>query len=624
MCGIGGIFSNKPINLKKSILALSESLKRRGPDDEGFYFSKNNTIYSGKNSSNDSVKFHNLKNIQLCNIESELALVHRRLSIIDLSPKGFQPMVNEDIAIVYNGEIFNYIELREELSSSYNFSTNSDTEVIIAAYRKWGIKMLDKFDGMFAIALYDKKVNHLFLIRDHYGIKPLFYNINKDTLIFASDIKSLISTGLVNREINLEQLWINFSMSVSAGEDTLLKNIKFLQPGTFLKVDLNSLKHKIHRYYKLPTYEETYVDENEVIEILHSKLSQSVRLRMRSDVEVASFMSGGIDSSLITYFAKNIDSKIKAYTLGLDNPAYDETYEAKQNAKLFGINHIVKRVDSDRLISSVEDVISCFEEPYISLSPGFIIAEEMSKDGIKVTLSGLGGDELFFGYNIHEKHCLLKKLEIIPRSIVPPVNKRLKKLKGLIGISDLEYYRQMRTVFDDQILSDIFNFKFNSEYIFYKSYENISRNNGLKTVEDLDLIWYLGKHQLYRDDQFMMHFSMEGRFPFLSKDLIELSYKIPHSLKLKDKNLKYLLKKIAQPILSRDSFKMSKKGFVLPISDQINKKFCDYSITQLEELKTLDIVNTKTLNRIISSKNIDKLAWQLVSLNLWYKLFIKS
>ncbi len=627
MCGIGGIVLKEPSYINDSLKKISQSMFRRGKDDQGFYLFNGikQSIYYGNATSKESILYHNLKSIDSCLLQSNIGFTHRRLSIIDLSPKGFQPMSFEHLTIVFNGEIYNFKDIRDELKSfGYSFKTESDTEVLLLAYHKWGKKVFPKLNGMYAFAIHDRKNREIVLAKDRFGIKPLFYSYDGNRFVFGSDIKAVLSSGMVEREINHDQMRVNFAISACSGKDTLLSRIKNLSEGNYLSLDLDSFTISKTTYYTLPKYCENLKDQNFTIDKIEEILFDSTKLRLVSDVSNGVFLSGGIDSSLVTGIASIHTPGIKAFTLGFNGIDCDESFEAAANAKMFNVKHIIKKVSPIDLTKDIFDVVSAFEEPYPSLSPSFILARSLKEEGIKVSLSGLGGDELFFGYNYHSKYRFKRLLEYLPKWKIPTVGKFLKQVEKYSNIGDLEYYFYVKTIFNDEIINKIFRENRTTFSVFKKSYNSIEDGKGLKTIQDLDMKWYLARHQFYRDDQFLMYHGIEGRFPFLDHRMVELSYNISHDLKMKNRKLKYLLKTLARKYLSKESLSMKKKGFILPLEKLFNSELYEFSFDQLSDLKKRGVVNNIVIDTKIAEKKVDTLVWQLVTLEIWYKLFIDS
>ena len=395
MCGLAGFIDVKgSLNKKESLHILknmSESIFHRGPDSSGVYFDK----------------------------EYNLGLTHRRLSILDLSSNGDQPMhsFSSRYVIIFNGEIYNHLVLRNELKRSnnaFNWKSNSDTETLLFAIEIWGLdKTLDKIDGMFSFALWDKKENFLYLTRDRVGEKPLYYGWNKNFFLFASELKALESFDGFSREINHNAIYSILSYNHIRAPESIYKNINKLLPGTYLKINCKKNQIVTHKSITHKTYWSIYDiaknniksqlkdTEEDLIEKLEKLIERSVKKQMISDVPIGAFLSGGIDSSLVTAMMKKHSKiPINTYTIGFDNKQFNEAIYAKEIALFLGTNHSELYLDEKDALNVVPKLPFIYDEPFADSSqiPTYLVSEMTSKN-VKVALSGDGGDELFGGYN---------------------------------------------------------------------------------------------------------------------------------------------------------------------------------------------------------------------------------
>ena len=419
MCGIAGIISKtNSVSLKDTVFAMSQAIKHRGPDGEGFAFfseSKSIPVYSNEtpqiNKESHSFLFNPTTSIQNVDANFNIAFAHRRLSIIDLSESGHQPMCDTtgDYWITFNGEIFNYIELKEELKSNgHVFVTQSDTEVILESYKKWGFDCLQKFNGMFAFALYDKKNNQLFCARDRVGVKPFYYSNTDNTFAFASEYKAFIKSKLVKFEINTTQ---QFDFIVNANlenyEQSLFACISELKPAHYLVYNLGSHACKLTNYYSLSKHHAIGVtkSEAEIIQTIEEKLVKAIQLQLRSDVEVGSCLSGGLDSSIIAGIVKHLqpNKQMKLFTAVFPEERFDETSYAKLAAEHVKGNWKTVSPTSDEFFNDIETLNYSQDLPVWSTSTysQHRVMKLAAENNIKVVLDGQGADELFGGYSHH-------------------------------------------------------------------------------------------------------------------------------------------------------------------------------------------------------------------------------
>ena len=425
MCGINGIIS-KNKNKENQIKKMNDRIIHRGPESEGTY------------------------------IDENIALGHRRLAIIDLKT-GNQPIYNEDesMVIIFNGEIYNYKEIKEELKN-HTFKTNSDTEMLIHGYEEWGVELLQKLRGMFAIAIYDKKKKELFLARDHFGIKPLYYyNNNNNTMLFSSEIKAFLDHPDFKKELNEEMLGAYLTFSFIPGPKTIFKNVYKLKPGHYMLINVETREYKIEQYFDMK-----FSNTDESFESISNQISEamkeSVKYHLISDVEVGSFLSSGIDSSYLVSLAK----PDKTYTVGFTNKKYSEIDNAKELCQMLGINNTSAIITKEEYMNVLDDVYYHLDEPTSdACSIAVYFLSQMASKDLKVVLSGEGADELFGGYNSYDDNPYTK-LPLGIRRFIRAICKLLPKNKYtryLIrrGMSLEESYASVNRNFYDDELKDI-------------------------------------------------------------------------------------------------------------------------------------------------------------------------
>lgn len=631
MCGIAGIINFKQsLEVSKHLMLMTNSMKKRGPDDEGYLlFNSNPNSFSG-----DDSRLKNNPNIRgTYNQKYKLGFGFRQLKIIDLSDNSHQPMTDseENYWIIFNGEIYNFKEIRNELTGlGHHFFSESDTEVALKSYMQWGSDCLQKFNGMFAIAIFDKNKNKVFIARDRIGIKPLYYYKSPEHFIFASTQKSIIDSTFYTPEINWEGLSQNFRFSIAQRPNTCFQNINAIEPGHFLIIDLNTNKIQKTQYWEIPTITQDFtLTEKKSIQLVEESLYNAVKFRLIADVEVGTFMSGGIDSTTISVLASKLNQNIKALTLGFnDYEQYNEVSQASDTANLNNLNHIIKYAHPNEIIKKIKDIIIAYEEPYHHLSANYILAKMASENKLKVVLSGLGGDELFGGYDVFNKLRLwdtLKKNKSII-NLLPNIHPKISKAIQLANYKTIDqYYSHYYTTFSDYEIEKLFKTpSFKTE----NTISNIYNPNNLNFTDDFEAISfynlksYIGNHQMRAVDQSTMNFSIEGRLPLLDHNLIETVFKIPSKYKIKNGVQKYILKEIARKHIAPSCISMKKKGLALPLEHWIKYELKEFTQDAIHDLKSRSIFNSNTIDTILKS-NDERKIWQLVSTELWIKEFIK-
>ena len=629
MCGIAGIINFKneekhSINLKE----MANALKHRGPDDEGFMlFSKKPTIFFG-----DDSKVKNSSHINTATrLPFKVGFGFRQLKIIDLSNKSHQPLTDETekYCIIFNGELYNYKEIRKELKLlNYNFKSDSDTEVVLKAYIEWGAKALEKFNGMFAFAILDSVKNNVFFARDRMGVKPFYFFRNNHYFVFGSTVKSIINSKIYNPEVNWEGLWQNYRFTTAQRPNTVFNNISALKPGHCITIDLNTNTVDETKYWEIPTQIQDFsLTEKQSINLIEESLYKAINYRLISDVEVGSFMSGGIDSSLISVIASKKIKNIKTLTLGFKEfEELNEVNQAKETAKKHHLNHVIHYANINESIKYLNKAIIAYEEPYCNISANLILAKMASKNNVKVVLSGLGGDELFGGYDVFKKIPLWKTLHKNRKIInsIPNFHQKIKKGKKIANCNSLgEYYTHYYTHFYDSEIDSLFkNHSFNTNFTLEHLYENDCKfTDTFEAMSFYNLKSYISNHQMRALDTTTMAFSIEGRFPLLDHNFIENAFKIPTKFKFKNNSQKYILKEIAKKHLTENTLKMPKKGLSFPMKNWVNNELKEFTFDNIDNLKKRNVFDKTSIEKIIKSNDPLKI-WQLVSTELWLQNFI--
>ncbi|MEE9525446.1 MAG: asparagine synthase (glutamine-hydrolyzing) [Candidatus Woesearchaeota archaeon] len=590
MCGIIGFDWKDEELLKKA----RDKISYRGPDDKGDYF------------------------------DSNISLGHRRLSIIDLDKRSKQPMELMDrYVITYNGEIYNYKEIKKELSE-YDFKTTSDTEVIVYAYDKWGKGCLNMFNGMFAFCIYDKKKKELFLARDRFGIKPLYY-IDNGKFAFCSEIKGLLEF-LDKKEVNEIGLKQFFNFRFTLGETTLVKGIKKFLPGHYVLYDLNGKKiNEYKKYYELKKQE----IENKNFDYYKNKLKElmdkSVERRMVADVPVACLLSGGVDSSIITKLAKKYNDKLNTFSIGFDTT--NELPFAKKVAEYLNTNHHEFKIDKSNVLDYLDDVVYHMDEPIgdPGFLPIFVLSKEVSKHN-KVVLSGDGGDEVFCGYDRYKMFYYGRFLRNF--AFFDFNNDILKRLKKMKGKNDYGAFFETIRLFDDEELG-----KLGVEGYEFSDGWDAKFKDKLMNAQYFDIQTLLPNDFFMKADKMSSAFGLEQRVPFLDHELVEFAFTIPLKYRLKLWNEKYVLRKAFEKDLPKEIVERKKHGFDVPIdywfknvlgeklkglldeSDHgLYKK--DYVYMLLDDIKKKG--GNYKFNFILAQK-----LWSILMFEMWYQELMK-
>ena len=595
MCGITGFNWNDKVLIKK----ITKQLAHRGPEYQGEY------------------------------TDNYLSLGHRRLSIIDLSDSGKQPMSNsnKNLQIVFNGEIFNYEELKKDLiKKNYKFKSNSDTEVLLNGYSEYGKKILNKINGQFAFAIYDKIKNKLFLSRDQLGINPLYYFWDKKKFIFSSEIKGIIAA--TNKlEINRDQLNNYFIYGHTDSSNSIFKNIYKLSPGSYMEFDLKKNNFKINRYFKFKynyNYNDSKINSNEFLRLFES----SVKSRLISDVPVGAFLSGGVDSSAVVAIASKYKKNLNTFSVSFDVDKFDESAYSKEISKKFKTKHRMIRFNSKKLKNTLKKLTFHYDEPFgdPSAVPTFILSN-FAKKYVTVSLSGDGADELFGGYTTYKNYRLLLIQKIYPKFINklihPLLNKLIpnSKLYHFFEIGsyppELKYARLMSGITKNQCKK---YFNIDNEKIL-SNYSNSNELNYLDFAQDTDINQYLTNNCLTKVDRASLGNALEVRPPFLDKSIIDFSSKIKPSLRIRKNITKYFLKKSLENLLPEKILYRKKQGFALPLKKYFNTELNDFVKKYTIDYNSHNYINVKNLKSDFNSllDNNPKLIWRIMMFNLWYE-----
>lgn len=540
MCGIAG-FIGKDKNKKKIIKAMCDRIAHRGPDAEGFY------------------------------VKGDVALGQRRLSIIDLEG-GKQPMFSEDgkLVIVFNGEIYNYKDLKKELKE-YPFQTESDTEVLIYGYRKWGYDLPNHLRGMFSFALYDMEEKTLFCARDHFGIKPFYYYYNDGTFMFASEIKAFLDHPKFEKKFNESLIAPYLSFSFTPTTETFFEGVKRLDAGNYLTYKDGQIN--IERYFDL-TFPIEEKDYDKTVEEIGKVMEDSTCHHMISDVEVGSFLSSGIDSSYLVSLAR----PDKTYTVGYDIPRYNEIDYAKDLTDKLKINNTSKKITKEEYMKVLDKIMYHMDEP--ASDPAvvalYFVANLASKD-VKVVLSGEGADEFFGGYNYYREEVDYSFYNKIPFFIRHGISKFCSLFPPVRGINFLvrrgerleDSYIGVNKVWNDKEIKKLLKepVTIQNKEITKPVFDKFKGQSNIVKMQAIDINFWLMKDILQKADRMTMANSLEGRVPFIDREVFKIASSLPLNYKVTKENTKVALRDAAKKVIPNESYKKKKLGFPVPIRD---------------------------------------------------------
>lgn len=603
MCGIAG-FVDKTIKDKDKIIKdMAKRIEYRGPDGEGYY------------------------------IDDYVALAHKRLAIIDLT-SGSQPQYNEDKSkvIVFNGEIYNFAELKSILKKSgHKFKNKSDTEVIIHGYEEWGNNVVKHLRGMFAFAIWDKDKKELFMARDGFGIKPLYYTKMGNTFAFASEIKAFLDMPDLKKELNKEIISSYLCFNSTPTEETFFKGVYRLQPGYSLTYKNGNIVK--NQYFKLE-FAPNNDDLDTSVKKIRKAMKNSVEYHKISDVEVGSFLSSGIDSSYIVSLAK----PDKTYTVGYDNPKYDEIEYAKKLTKELGISNTSKKITKEEYMAALPNIVYHMDEPLADPSSIalYFVAKIASRD-VKVVFSGEGADELFGGYLSYREeidNSWYMKIPYPIRHIASNIASLLPDVRGLNFIyrrgQKLEdYHIGLGRVFRDKEAQNIVNYsnQINTKDILKPLYSEYSGNTNLAKRQAVDYYYWLVNDFLHAVDRNTMMFGLEARTPFLDKEVYEVARHLPDNLKINKETTKPALREASREVIPNGAYKKKKLGFPVPLREwmrdddlyqEIKEKFnTPYAKEIFNQKKILKLLEDHKNNK----KDNYKKVWTIYIFLLWYETF---
>lgn len=630
MCGIAGFIDfSKKSNLD-TLKSMTDVLHHRGPDDSGYMFDASSS--------------------------AEVGLGHRRLSILDLTSHGHQPMEFEKIDIVYNGEVYNFSEIKKELELfGYFFESHSDTEVILKAYHKWGLEAVHKFNGMFAIAIYDRNISKLFLIRDRAGIKPLFWYQKNRTLLFASELKSMHQHSSFQKEINIDATALFLQLQYIPEPHTIFKSTYKLRAGHYLEIDLvnEQVEEKVYwsviDHYNKPKLD---ISEEEAIDETEKLLKSAFEYRMVSDVPVGIFLSGGYDSSVVTAILQNQRAeKLKTFTIGFHENGFDESPYARQVAKYLGTEHHEYYCTQKDALAIIPKLATIYDEPFADVSaiPTTLISQ-LAREKVTVSLSADGGDELFAGYDKYTRALnYYKNFSHIPNFVKTPLvsmlggvnpnsipllkdtfnfETRYNKMKSMLSAQNaIDIMRDTAYYFTYEEANKLLNHKAHKVETNYDKSELLnSSNDDINSMLSIDYKTYMIDDVLTKVDRATMSVSLEGREPFLDYRIVEFAAQLPSHYKYQNGSKKHILKEITHRYLPKEMMDRPKMGFGVPIQEWFKDELKEYFLHYLDEqrLEREGIFNAKEVVRLRDKylngeKQIVDNLWSILMFEMWYE-----
>lgn len=604
MCGIAGLNWED----RERIEAMAAGLVHRGPDQEGFF------------------------------IGEGVSLGHKRLSILDLSEHGRQPMTGEDgqVVVVYNGEIFNFESLRRDLEDfGHRFVSHSDTEVLVHGYEQWGRGILERLNGQFAFCIWDRRQRLFFLARDRFGIKPLYYWYDGRRFAFGSELKTILTAG-ARRDLDSESLNQYWYFGYMPTGRTIFKGICQLPPASFLIFDLEKgLIQTSGSYWRLSFDKKEFSSEQEAADLLADKLHESVRMQMVSDVPVGAFLSGGLDSSILTALMRRHTDKLKTFSIRFDHPDFNESHYAQAVSRFFQTEHYEIQFDARHVLELMERLPVHYDEPFAdpSMIPTWLVCSVASRQ-VKVSLSGTGGDELFAGYPRYRQFLWLKRLNRLPKTA-----RRLldAAASGVGRFSRNDQWNKLRCFLQERLPDSVLypmllSFMFRTPHEAAQAHCDFGRTAALfatgQELENLlayDLLEYVPNGLLVKEDRASMAFGLEVRVPFLDHSFVEFACGLKPEWKLRHGCSKYLLKKAFSTLLPPVVIRRKKQGFGVPLVHYFRKELKSaaedilfssspadsfYERTHLEELWRLHQSGRADYSRIL---------WAAMMFILWHR-----
>ena len=602
MCGIVG-FNWTDEGLVKE---ANDTMRHRGPDQSGIYTDNN------------------------------VSLAHRRLSILDLSENGRQPMSNEtgSVRIVFNGEIFNYRELREELiNKGHIFVSHTDTEVLVHLYEEMGEEMLGRLDGQFAFCIYDTENDKLFIARDRLGILPVYYYLHEGKFVFASELKALMATG-IEKEIDVSAVEVFFRFSYIAAPACILKNTKKLEAAHYIIFDINTRKIKAHKRYWELSFGDTLSDKKNICSKMLNILDESVKKRLIADVPVGAFLSGGVDSSAVVALIKKHKQKLKTFSIKFDYKEYDESRFARKTAEGFGTEHYEIDFSHKDVRGIIPKLVYAFDEPFgdPSAIPTYLVSK-IAREHVIVSLSGDGGDELLGGYNRYRYFKVLRFLNVLPPFVKGTLRfllnivigvcpkfeiERIRELLSFGKLPDAELFEKLCEKIDRTDLNRLLKRK--CEFVTTTNF--IKEEKGLDALRHFDIVNYLDGDILTKVDRASMASSLETRPPMLDHRFVEFCLSIKKTLMIKGWTGKWIFKEALKGLIPKEILTRKKMGFGVPLKHYFKNELNDLLVKYVFEYEGHDLFDREFLMSMSEKgklRDTTRLYWNVMMFNMWYE-----
>ena len=625
MCGIVGFVDFKKDSLKQTLIDMTDVLHHRGPDDSGYHF------YS--------------------TLSAQIGIGHRRLSVLDLSRHGKQPMIFDNLEISYNGEIYNFKEIRDRLKKlNYVFESDTDTEVILKAYHKWGLKSVDFFNGMFAISIYDKNSNKLTLIRDRAGVKPIFWYWKDGLFMYASELKSFHQHPRFRKAINTSSLALYLQYGYILQPHTIFQDTFKLRSGHYLELDLETKSIKEECYWDVVDFynkPKLNITKNEAVNKLEGLLKSSFQYRMVSDVPVGVFLSGGYDSSSVAAIIQSQrTSKLKTFTIGFHERGFDEAPYAREVANHLGTDHTEHYCTQKEALAIIPTLAEIYDEPFADASAiPTILVSKIAKKEVTVALSADGGDEAFAGYGKYirslkymkflEKDVLTKTLlkATLPIAINSTLfkgtrAKQFERINETLKKKDTESILKLMRYWDESKINKLLIDKPTSIKTFFDIEKEMNdTNDQINKMLAVDYKTYMVDDVLTKVDRATMSVSLEGREPLLDYRIIEFAAQLPSEYKLNKGNTKDILKEVVHRYIPKKIMDRPKMGFGVPLHDWFKDDLKQYIMHYLDPCRLkkeniFDINEIKHLKKEYfknpSNQSSAQSIWKLIVFEMWY------
>lgn len=607
MCGIAGFNWED----KDRIRQLADLLSHRGPEQQGYH------------------------------VSDGISLGHKRLCILDLSEKGTQPIYNEDgsVCIIYNGETYNFAELRKELETlGHRFVSKTDTEVVVHGYEQWGTDVLKKMNGQFALCIFDRRHRRLVLARDRMGIKPLYYHFKDGRFVFGSELKVLLKSDI---EKHIDQRSLNHYLLfgyIPSG-CSILQDVKQLLPGYYLTFDLDDNRIECcEPFWRLRYDQPLDMSADEMILRLRELLDTSVRRRLISDVPLGAFLSGGIDSSILVSIMHKYVKELRTFSIRFDYADFNEsTYAEIVSRKFDTIHHEIAFCAGD-VLDLIPKLTYFYDEPFAdySMIPTYLVSK-VAREHVTVSLSGTGGDELFGGYSRYTEFGLLKKLNHMPFVLRKAVDLAVAGANGLLKNDKLNKLR----CFLGEELDDTSLYLMLLSYMFRDRRESVSRlkefaefSRYFRHFDDMtnlmcfDLNEYLPGDLFIKEDRASMAVSLEARVPYLDHELVEFAAALPTTMKIRKGEKKYILKKAYEDVLPKEILERKKQGFGVPLVHYFRNELKDFAYQAIFEFDEYEYYDKSRIRKYwdrhqAKRSDYSRIFWTIIMFNLWYKQWLK-